>query len=44
MKINVNTALAKNSGVVIAAVVARNAAGKFLGALAVVMEGRLHRI
>jgi hypothetical protein len=41
MKINVDTALAKNSGVVVVAAVARDATGKFLGALVVVMEGRI---
>ena len=41
MKINVDVALAKNSGVVAAAAVARDIVGKFLGASVVVMEGLL---
>ena len=41
MKINVDTALAKNSRVIAAAAVARDAMGKFLVASAVVMEGLL---
>ena len=41
MKINVDVALAKNSVVVVAATVARDAARKFLGASGVVMEGRM---
>ena len=41
MKINVDVALAKNSVVVIAAAVARDATRKFLGASAGVMEGRM---
>jgi ribonuclease HI len=41
MKINIDAALAKNSGVIAAAAVARDAAGKFLGASTVVMEGRM---
>jgi hypothetical protein len=40
-KINVDTALANNSGVVAAAMVARDVVGKFLGGSAVVMEGRM---
>ena len=38
MKINVDTALPKNSGVIAATAVARDAAGKFLGPSTVVME------
>jgi ribonuclease HI len=41
MKINVDAALAKNSAKVAAAAVARDFNGKFLGALAVVLEGRM---
>jgi hypothetical protein len=41
MKINVDAALAKNSGVVVAVAVARDTAGRFLGATAVVLEGRM---
>ena len=41
MKINVDVALAKNLGAVVAAAVARDFAGRFLGASAVVMEGSL---
>jgi hypothetical protein len=41
MKINVDTALAKNLGVVATAAVARDVVGKFLGASVVVMEGLL---
>ena len=41
MKINVDAALAKNSGTVVAAAVARDFAERFLGASAVLMEGSL---
>ena len=41
MKINVDATLAKNSAKVIAAAVARDFNGKFLGASAVVLEGRM---
>ena len=41
MKINVDVALAKKSGVVAAVAVARDTAGRFLGASAVVLEGRM---
>ena len=41
MKINADAALAKNSGTIIAAAVARDFAGRFLGDSAVVMEGSL---
>ena len=41
MKINVDAALAKNSAKVIAAAVARDFNGKFLGASAVVLDGRM---
>ena len=41
MKINVDAALAKNSGIVIAAAVARDSARRFLRASAMVMEGSL---
>ena len=41
MKINVDVALAKNSGIVVATAVARDFAGRFLGASVVVMEGSL---
>jgi hypothetical protein len=41
MKINVDTALAKNSAKVVAAAVARDINGKFLGASTVVLEGRM---
>jgi hypothetical protein len=41
MKINVDAALAKSSGSVIAAAIARDFTGRFLGASTVVMEGSL---
>ena len=41
MKINVDTALAKNSSKVVVVAVARDFRGKFLGASAVVLEGRM---
>jgi len=41
MKINVDAALAKNLGIVVATAVARDFVGRFLGASAVVMEGSL---
>ena len=41
MKMNVDAALAKNSGTVVAAAVARDFAERFLGASAVLMEGSL---
>jgi ribonuclease HI len=41
MKINVDAALAKNSRIVAAAAVARDMAGRFLGASGVVSEGRM---
>ena len=41
MKINVDAALAKNSGIVAAVAVARDFAERFLGASVVVMEGSL---
>jgi hypothetical protein len=41
MKINVDVALAKSSGSVVAAAVARDFTGCFVGASTVVMEGSL---
>jgi hypothetical protein len=41
MKINVDAAMAKNLGIIAAAAVARDANGRFLGASAVVLEGRM---
>uniref|UniRef100_K4AIW4 Uncharacterized protein n=1 Tax=Setaria italica TaxID=4555 RepID=K4AIW4_SETIT len=39
MKINVDAAVSKNSGIVAAAAVARDSTGSFLGASAVTLEG-----